>query len=125
MQTRIFIIALAGLISSHPLLAIPFRVLAWDQEIAGRKLAVVQGKGPVTIDGMHPSRRTAEYDATGGEKALVIQALDKPLIDGKPAASEILIPVALKRPLLLLMPDAKSATGLRLLLLEDDASGFP
>jgi hypothetical protein len=116
---------LVALLFSQPLFAIPVRILAWDQQVAGRKLAVVQGKGPEIIDAMHPARRTAAYQATGGEKPLVIQALDTPAVDGKPAASEILIPAALKRPLLLLMPDAKSATGLRLLLLEDDPSGFP
>jgi hypothetical protein len=125
MQTQFLIVALAGLFSSQALLAIPLRILAWDQEIAGRKLAIVQSKGPEIIDAMHPSRRTGTYQVTGGEKPLVIQALDKPPVEDKPVTSEILIPAALKRPLLLLLPDAKSPTGLRLLLLEDDTSGFP
>lgn len=125
MQSQFLIVALAGLFSCQALLAIPIRVLAWDQEIAGRKLAIVQGKGAVILDAMHPSQRTAAYQASGGEIPLVIQALDKPLVEDKPASSQILIPAALKRPLLLLLPDPKSATGLRLVLLEDDTSGFP
>lgn len=125
MQTQLFIGALAGLFLTPSLLAVPIRVLAWDREVADRKLAIVQGKGPETIQAMHPSRRTGTYQVTGGEQTLVIQALDRPLVDEKPAASEIRIPVGLKRPLLLLLPDTKSPTGLRLVLLEDDASAFP
>ncbi len=62
---------------------------------------------------------------SGGDQPLAIQALDRPLVEEKPTSSEIKIPAGLKQPLLPLLPDAKSATGLRLVLLEDDTSGFP
>ncbi len=125
MQTQLLILALAGLLASESLLAIPIRVLAWDHEVAGRKLAIVQIKGQEIIQAMHPSRRTGTYQVSGGDQPLVIQALDRPLVEEEPASSGIKIPAGLKQPLLILLPDAKSATGLRLVLLEDDTSGFP
>ncbi len=60
MQTQFFILALAGLYASESLLAIPIRILAWDHEVAGRHLAIVQIKGQEIIQAMHPSRRTGD-----------------------------------------------------------------
>ena len=113
------------LMLSQWLHAIPLRVLAWDDEIAARKLAIVTSKGLVPLQGMHPSKRTNEYQVTGGEKPISVQALDKTDKDGKPVASAMIIPKGTKKALLLLLPDAKADTGLRLLVLEDDVTNFP
>jgi len=113
------------LMLSQWLAAIPVRVLAWNDEIAARKLAIADAKGSVPIEGMHPAQRTREYQVTTDEKTMTIQALDSLDKDGKPTASPIMIPPGTKQPLLLLLPDVKAATGLRLLVLEDDAADFP
>jgi len=122
---RLWVGTISMLMLSQWLHAIPIRVLAWDNEIAARKLAIADAKGAVPIEAMHPSKRTQPYQVTVGEKPITIQALDKTDKNGKPAASEVIIPEGTKEPLLLLLPDVKSATGLRLLVLEDDASHFP
>ena len=122
---RLCALALTTLWFSPWLQAIPLRVLAWNEEVAARKLAIVDAKGSVPIDGMHPSKRTKTYHVTAGGKPVSLQALDKTDKDGKPAASEIIIPQGTKQPLLLLLPDEKAVTGLRLFVLDDDAANFP
>lgn len=125
LPVRFCAVILAMLVPCRSLHATPLRVLAWNDEIAGRKLAIIDAKGSVTIEAMHPSRRTKSYHVLGGEQPVVIQALDRPDKDGKPAASQILIPQGTKQPLLLLLPDEKAATGLRLHMLDDDTADFP
>ena len=122
---RLCAMIITTLLLSQALHATPLRILAWNDEIAGRKLAIVDAKSSVTIEAMHPSKRTKPYHVVAGDKPVVIEALDKTDKDGKPAASQILIPPANKQPLLLLLPDEKAATGLRLFVLDDDAADFP
>jgi len=122
---RLCTLTYATLMLSQGLQAASVRVLAWNDDIALRKLAIADAKGPVLIEGMHPVQRTRAYQITTGDKPATIQALDKIDKDGKPAANPIIIPPGIKQPLLLLLPDAKTATGLQLLVLEDDAANFP
>jgi hypothetical protein len=112
------------LIFCCPLHAIPLRVLAWDNDIAAMKLAIVDSKGSTPIADMHPSKRTKTYQAVAGEKPLVIEALDRKGPDGKPLTTEIKIAEGVKQPLLVILPDAKAASGVRLFVLEDDTSNF-
>jgi hypothetical protein len=125
LPVRLRTVIVTTLMLSQPLHAIPLRVLAWNDEIAGRKLAVGDAKSSATIDAMHPSKRTRPYQVAAGDKPVVIQALDRTDKDGKPAASQILIPPGTKQPLLLLLPDEKAATGLRLYVIDDDTADFP
>lgn len=113
------------LVLSPWLHAIPIRVLAWDDVVAARKLAISDSKGLVIIGDMHPSKRTKAYHVAAEEKPTFILALDKNDSDGKPAASAIIIPQGTKQPLLLVLPDAKAASGIRLLVLEDAVANFP
>ena len=122
---RLRAVILTTLMLGQSLHAIPLRVLAWNDEIAGRKLAIGDAKSSVTIEAMHPSKRTRPYQVATGDKPVVIQALDKPDKDGKPAANQILIPQGTKQPLLLLLPDEKAATGLRPYVIDDDNADFP
>jgi hypothetical protein len=117
-------ILLFALVFCCQLHAIPIRVLAWDHEIAAMKLAIGDSKGSRPIEAMHPSRRTKAYQLVPGDKPLVIEALDRKGPDGKPCTSEIKIAEGIKQPLLVILPDAKAATGLRLFVLEDDALNF-
>ena len=125
LPVRLCAVIFAMLVPFRSLHAIPLRVLAWDDEIAGRKLAIIDARGSVTIEAMHPSRRTKPYHVLGEGKPVVIQALDRPDKDGKPAAIQIHIPPGTKQPLLLLLPDEEAATGLRLHMLDDDTADFP
>ncbi len=104
--------------------AIPLRVLAWDDEIAAMRLALGDSKGSTVIEAMHPSKRTRVYQLAAGEKPLVIQSLDRKDPEGKPFTSEIKIPEGLKQPLLVILPDAKSPSGVRPFVLEDDSANF-
>ncbi|MCX6867995.1 MAG: hypothetical protein NTV46_17630 [Verrucomicrobia bacterium] len=125
LSARLRAVIVTTLVLGQSLHAIPLRVLAWNDEIAGRKLALGDAKSSATIDAMHPSKRTKPYQVAAGDKPVVIQALDRTDKDGKPAASQILIPPGTRQPLLLLLPDEKSATGLRLIVLDDDTANFP
>jgi hypothetical protein len=125
LPVRLHAVIVITLMLCQSLHAIPLRVLAWNDEIAGRKLAIIDAKSSVTIAAMHPSKRTKPYHVTAEDKPVVIQALDRTDKDGKPAASQILIPQGTKQPLLLLLPDEKAATGLRLYVIDDDTADFP
>ena len=104
--------------------AIPIRVLAWDSDIAARRLAFGDSKGSTVIEEMHPSKRTKAYQVGGGEKPLVIEALDRKDPAGKPCTSEVSVPEGVTQPLLVILPDPKATTGVRLFVLEDNTSNF-
>lgn len=125
LPVRLRAVIVTTLMLSQSLHAIPLRVLAWNDEIAARKLAIGNAKDSATIEAMHPSKRTRPYQVAAGDKPVVIQALDRTGKDGKPATSQILIPPGTKQPLLLLLPDEKAATGLRLYVIDDDTADFP
>lgn len=106
--------------------AITVRILAWDQQIAGRELAITHTKGEVQIQDMHPSQRTKAYQVSNSkEKPAAIMALDKLDDDGKPTAARIKIPEGMKQPLLILLPDPKAPSGLRIMAIEDNSANFP
>jgi hypothetical protein len=121
---RSMMIPVVILCLSLQLQAIPIRVLAWDSAIAEKRLAIGDSKGTTVIDAMHPSKRTGVYQVTVGEKPPFIEVLDLKGPDGKPVTSEIKIPQGIKKPLLVILPDEKAASGLRLFVLEDDAQDF-
>lgn len=123
-SARRLAVLFSALFSCGPLHAISIRVLAWDGEIAAMRLAIGDSKGSNPIEAMHPSRRTRIYQVIAGEKPLVIESLDRKGPDGKPCTSEIKIAEGVKQPLLVILPDAKATTGIRLFVLEDDASNF-
>ena len=103
--------------------AVAVRVLAWDHEIADRKLSLVNGANLVPIVHMHPLKRTGIIRLTG-DGGIVVRATDKGLgPDGKPLDLPVKVG-EIKRPLLLLLPDPKHPTGLRGLVIDDGAEGF-
>ncbi len=104
--------------------ALAVRVLAWDQEIAARKLSMVNGEALVPILNMHPQKRT-ELLRLKGEGGVIVRATDKgngP--DGKPIELRCVVAAELKRPLLLLLPDEKHPSGLRGMVIDDGTEGF-
>lgn len=104
--------------------AMPIKVLAWDDGIAAMPLALVDSKGSTPIVGMHPAKRTKSYQAVVGEALLAIEVLDKKDSDGKPCKVTFTMPQGVRQPLLIVLPDAKSASGIRPIAIEDDVSTF-
>lgn len=116
--------ALAAPLLASPLFAIPVRVLAWDMTIAERSLAIGDANKNSKIMAMHPTQRTGTYEVSTGDAPSGLVALDKKSPEGKPLISPIKIPAGMKHPLLVLLPDEKSPTGIRSVALEDDTAGF-
>jgi hypothetical protein len=116
---------LAVLLLGHALAAAapPVRVLAWDQEVAARSLALVSGDSVVEIVDMHPEKRTATFRLKG-DGPLRLRALDRKDAEGKPLERTCAIPETVTRPLLVLMPDKADPTGLRVFVFNDDPAGF-
>jgi hypothetical protein len=103
--------------------AVAIRVLAWDHDIADRKLSLVNGANLVPIVHMHPLKRTEVFRVTG-DGGVVVRATDKGLDpDGKPFDLPVKVG-EIKRPLLLLLPDPKHPTGLRGMVIDDGTEGF-
>lgn len=104
--------------------AIPPRILAWDDEVAARKLAIASSTDVIEIENMHPSKRTKSMKLKGAAP-FFIRALDKnAAADGKPVQVELAIPPTMKSPLILLMPDTTHPTGIRPMVIEDSTEGF-
>jgi hypothetical protein len=101
----------------------PIRVLAWDAEIAARKLVLVSGESVVEVVDMHPEKRTASFRLKG-DAPVKLRALDLKTDDGKPVETACDIPAGMNRPLLVLMPDKANPTGLRVFVFNDDPAGF-
>ena len=107
-----------------PLHAVPVRFLAWDDEVAARKIGYQNSKGITPVKDLHPNKRTESIDGGGGEAPVQLVALDRTGTDGKPAAVEIKMPAGIQSPLVLILPDAKNPTGLRPFVIDDSAANF-
>lgn len=112
-------------LATGPLMAAsPPRLLAWDDQIAGRKLAIVAGEALVELKGLSSLRRTPPV-VTKGAGPYKIRALDKPAgANGKPVELACAVPEKISKPLIILLPDEKHPTGLRVIIVEDDPAGF-
>jgi hypothetical protein len=99
------------------------RVLAWDSEVAARKLALASGGTAAEIVHMHPEKRSPVIRLKG-EGPVMLRTLDKNNAEGKPLERACAIPEGMNRPLLVLMPDKEDPTGLRVVVFNDDPAGF-
>lgn len=118
-------ILLLSLFLSLPLGAMPVRVLAWDDQVASLRIALVDAAGTKEIEAMHPSKRTRTYEVSPGEEGAAIEVLGKKNPDGKPCREKLVIPANTRRALVLVLPDGKTASGIRLHVIEDDEGDFP
>lgn len=110
-----------------PASAVSLRVLPWDQEIAERKLAIGYSKeltAVTEIGYMHPAARTAPINVPAGAENLRLIATDRKNFDGSPATVPLVIGLEIKMPLLLVIPDGKSISGVRVIVIEDDQQSF-
>jgi len=105
--------------------AVPLRILAWDDDVAARKLAIIHAKGLVELENLDSFSRSRQINIAATEEIPVtLQAQDRVDKDGVPIRQPIRIPPAMKHPLLLLLPDEKAATGIRTVVLDDDPANF-
>ena len=102
----------------------PVRVLAWDDQVAARRLALASGSEVVEITGLHPSKRGLPLKIAAAEEKLFIRALDKPNVDGKPVQRAFTISPSVGNPLLVLLPDPSDPTGIRAMAIDDDPKNF-
>lgn len=116
---------LLSLFMAAPLTATPIRVLAWDDQVASMRIALVSASGNQEIKAMHPAKRTKPYEVSAGNEGMAVEVIGKTTSDGKPCREKLVIPENSTRPLLLVLPDGKSASGIRLHVIEDDESNFP
>jgi len=110
---------------SGSLLAVDVHFLAWDEAIAAREVAVAEGEKESKIENLHPLQRTGPISTSVPEGIVTVRALDKKGPDGKPLDLPVKVGTAMSKPLILLLPDAKSPTGLRGYAIEDDSASFP
>ena len=107
-----------------PVMGLSMRVLAWDDNVAARKLALVAGTKVILVENMHPLKRTSVIKLNA-ENGILLRAMDaKPDASGKLPERSVSIAATMKAPLLLVLPDVAHATGLRILVIEDDTAGF-
>ena len=104
--------------------AVPVRFLAWDSGVSSREIGVAWGSKSLEIGYMHPSKRTDKIDVPAEADSLRIVALDKEPTDNVFPSLPLDIRSGMKNPLVILLPDEKAPTGLRLIVLEDDVSDF-
>lgn len=102
----------------------PLRVLAWDDQVASRRLALAGGSEVLEITGLHPSKRGRPMKVPVVDGKVFLRALDKPPVDGKPVQRAITISPGVENPLLVLLPDPSDPTGIRALAIDDDPKGF-
>lgn len=114
-----------GAILVSPVLAGEAKLLAWDEAVAARKLAWVSGDKEVPIKDLHPLRRSHGYPGGAPGTQLVIRALDRTAKEGEPPVTlSCSVPQSMDRPLILLVPDQSTPTGLKALVIDDSETGF-
>lgn len=123
MKDLLFGIAVAVLVSGVH--AADVRILAWDDEVAARRLAWMQGEEAESISDLHSLKRSKAYAGPAEGTPVLIRAVDRPAPEGRPAAElQCSVGADIRRPLLLLLPDPKAPSGLRGLVVEDDPTSF-
>jgi hypothetical protein len=111
-------LTLLGIFS--PLQAATLKFVPCNDEIAARELSVRDSKGPTTLKELSALRRSKSYTVATGKTPLQLIATDR---DG--AAVTIVLPADIKSPLVLILADSENPSGLRTLVVEDSAAGFP
>lgn len=112
------------LLAAQSLLAGSLQFLAWDNEVAARKLALGKGDKSEEVPYMHPSARTTAIAIPEETAGLRLVAPDRVGEDGKPLSIPLNIPAGTKNPLAILMPDKGSPFGIKVVIVEDSKSDF-
>lgn len=119
-------VTLLALLAMPAARALEFRFLAWDEKVAARPVAVIDGKDKeAAIKDLHPLKRSPRVSADLHEGSLLLRALDRKNTAGKPVDFNVVVPAEMTHPLVLLVSDTKAESGLRGLVLEDNTTNFP
>lgn len=110
---------------SSLLAAAEVRFLPVNQELAERKLALLDAKGTTELKDLSAVKRSKSYTVKEGETPLGLVALDRERPGGKPSGIELTIPAGMEAPLVLVFPDADSPAGFRAVVVDDSVAGFP
>ncbi len=107
---------------------IEVRFLAWDSEIAARRLTVQIEDNPTRIEGLHHLRRSRKIvlppPDPDAETPLISIAEEQPGSIDPPEVLPLDLPSSIRRPLVLILPADNQPLGLRLLVIEDDTDDF-
>ena len=107
-----------------PLSAISVQVIPWDHTLAARKIAIAHGETNIPIMEMHPSARSQALKIPKDATNLRLVDLKLTGEDGLMASIPFKLNPAIRKPLILLIPDKESPIGLRPITIEDDPSSF-
>lgn len=112
------VFTMLGILSS--LHAATLKFVPCNDEIAAREISVKDSKGSTALKDLGALKRSKSYTVATGKTPLQIIATDR---DG--AAVTIDLPANIKSPLVLILADSENPSGLRTLVVEDTAAGFP
>ena len=104
--------------------AYSIRFLAWDHEVASRKVSVRNGGKDRMIADLHPDKRSAVIAGIAADSELFLVTPETMGADGQPATLRVNIPPGVEDPLVILLPDSGSASGLRAFTMEDSSGSF-
>jgi hypothetical protein len=117
-----FAAILSALVSC--LSAAEVRFLAWDDSVAAREVALIDGGGGAQpVRDLHPLQRSPALPAPAGE-GLKLRLLDRQDDSGRPVELAVRLSAGIQRPLVLLLPDPTAPGGLRGHALEDSDVSF-
>jgi hypothetical protein len=105
--------------------AIEVRFLAWDDEVAAREIALIDGGREKCLKHLHPLQRTDGMSSKPVAGALTLRALDRKDVTGKPVIFTVKVDKLIDQPLVLLLPDPKTPSGLIGLAIDDSTAAFP
>lgn len=122
-----FVFIYSGLLISlcPPLLATPVRFLAWDHDVANRKISVKKGGEILEIPTLTPYKRTDPISLPNSGESLALITSDRVGNDGQPRSIELKFEEAIENPLVIIFSDTKAASGLRIYIIEDSTKNFP
>jgi hypothetical protein len=116
---------LAALGLCNPAAARSIRFLPLSEEIAERKIGLDDGGKITELDELNPRKRSEPHVLSKSGTPPSLVALDRQRPGGKPTGVEIILAAELKSPLVLILEDSVHASGLRVIVMEDSAEGFP
>ncbi len=116
---------MAALGFSSTLQAASIRFLPLDEEIAARKLSFRGTKKAIKIKDLSAQKRSAPYPFAPGKTSVELIVLDREAPNGEPTTLSVALPPKIASPLILILPDPATPTGLRALAVEESSTGFP
>lgn len=103
--------------------AISLRFLAWNHELAAKKLLVRSGDQDQEITGLHPDKRSGKIESAAAAGLALVVAGDAGSRN-VPTSIPLAIPSAFTNPLILLIPAPGKPGGITPFVIEDSPQSF-